>query len=278
MRTILLFIAGIFSFSQASFAQKSEPKVYDQVFLQSGSELRGEIINIEKNNGTLKFVDIDGDTMLITRYDYKNYKQNALYQDSDTIVDVNPRKADKWGISAGLYMGGYTNIYNRDLTPLCAYAALGRYFSNKTYLGVASEIAIYPFIEDGLEKFFTPKIFVKHFYDKQQSNIALSVIAEAGYTYFQGFLPTPFYKSYNTESKFDQFVEQEADFYSLHVGHGFHFITENSKSVGIEILLGRHLPRARSLEGITTGSTNVLDVDEGNPSYTTYGIRVVLGL
>ncbi len=275
MNKLVMCLCCFFGGMCFTFSQESEPKVLDQVFLQSGSELRGEIIKVNKKDGALTFVDLDGDTLNITRYDYKNYKENRLYLDTEDTLNVHPRPQDKFSFQLGFYGGGFSNQYNRDFLPLSIYAAFGRYFSNKTFVGLAGELGVLPM---SVQTMYRPKLFVKQFYDPQKSNLGLYFIAEAGYSYWEGDLPTPYYKFYDQEVTLHAFSTQKADFASVYLGHGLSYIFKNGKSLGLELLVSRDFALNRDISKTNTSVNNTLDIESGLPDYLTYGLRIVLGL
>ena len=92
----------------------------------------------------------------------------------------------------------------------------------------------------------------------------------------KGDLEAP-YKNINTGLSATPRVEQEADFIGFTLGHGFSFVLKNSNHISVDLIATRQLKLSRNILEDYQPEFK-LDRDKDIPSFTTFGIRVLINI
>lgn len=260
---VLFSLISFFSVSQ------EEAKVYDQVYLNGGRVLTGEIIIFQETDGDITFKDLEGRTYSITRKEYRYFRERVVFINRGDTTIIKQRKQDTYGGSVGIYTGMNLNDFS-----VSFYGTYGKYFSWKNYVGASIEYSLVSF---ELNTYVNPKIFIKHQYDAYRKNISSYIVGELGYAYAKGKLPIELYSG-NTANVFN--VEQKANFVSVGLGHGFGFYLKNTNSISLEVVFTRN--EALNVEVLRVpddvGSGYNINPDKPNRSYNSIGLRVAINL
>lgn len=264
---LFLTITTLCSFSQDE--GKEEAKVYDQVYLNGGRVLTGEIVIFQETDGDITFKDLEGRTYSITRKEYRYFRERVVFINGGDTTIIRARKQDRFGGSIGVHTGSNLGDYSASF-----YGAFGRYLSWKNYVGASLEYSLF---SSELETFINPKIFIKHQYDAYRKNVSSYIVGELGYAYAKGDLPITLYNGNNSK---EYLVVQKANFVSISLGHGFGFYLKNTNSISLELIFTRH-------EGLNVDVLSVygnvesgykIDTEKSNKSYNSLGLRFLINL
>lgn len=272
---LLLSISLSYSFGQA---EADTATTYDVVVLKDGGIIKGQIVKFSEKDGDLKIIDKKGRTYYLKSKDYQYFEENLPVkkkkkereQDLEPII-IKERKENQFQISAGLgiTIHGIKSISSstielnpRDYSSIVGQFSIGKYFSRHHFLGAAIEMPLSSSVS-----FINPKIKYQYQFDKMKNNIAHSIPVSVDYLNFKS--PTngfPF--TDNTV------FQQEPTNYTatvnsigLSIGYGVQFVLDNTRSIGIELLVHRY-------SSIGASYTNLVTPLPDDIKYNTTGMRL----
>ena len=290
MKTLITIISLILFSSNSNaqsdtirMAQNNIVEIYDVVVVNRettdgrgnvrkySTEIKGEIINYDATTGVLTFKDLEGKIYSFKSGDYKyfEYDKEFTKKVKEKNFVLRPRKETEFEFSIG-FRPTYSNfkdnltpddyyIWSEQMVrngPMSLYLGFGKYFSRQHYAGINLELAL----NDASRGYFATGIRYCYQYDGNKRNISFYTPIEASFSrgnYEKDFIAkdsivVPFTDGTHTEN-----LEFSFSAVALSIGQGIGFITQNKKSLALEISLLKYFPLGINYKNLEKTPPNV---------------------